>query len=378
MSVISYDVVVVGAGPAGAVAARESARSGARVLLADRASFPRWKVCGACLGPGGLQALHRAGLGTLPERLGAVPLVNFSVATGQRTARMRLRGNVALSRLAFDEALVVEAVAAGVTFRSAARVSLTTGSQGADYVTLELRPVGSSDAGSEVVHAAVVVDATGLSGGLGESRPDVATDSRVGVGAVFRDPPSDVLPGDLHMIVDPTGYAGMVRDEAGRLNIAAAIDREALAEHGIAEAVRRIVGGRRGGAMLERDPEFGWKGTPALTRRRGRLAEHRLFRVGDAGGYVEPFTGEGMGWALSSGIDVASFVTRALNDWTDDIARGWHRDQSRRMARSQRFCRLLSGGLRRPGLVRASVRLLERYPSAARPLVAAGSLPVHS
>src|SRR5262249_23647918 len=44
-----WDAVVVGAGPAGALAARELARLGAAVLLVDRATFPRWKVCGCCL-----------------------------------------------------------------------------------------------------------------------------------------------------------------------------------------------------------------------------------------------------------------------------------------------------------------------------------------
>ena len=44
-----WDVLVIGAGPAGAVAAREVARRGARVLLADRSAFPRGKVCGCCL-----------------------------------------------------------------------------------------------------------------------------------------------------------------------------------------------------------------------------------------------------------------------------------------------------------------------------------------
>jgi flavin-dependent dehydrogenase len=46
-----WDVVVVGAGPAGAMAARELARRGAGVLLVDRAQFPRYKVCGGCLNP---------------------------------------------------------------------------------------------------------------------------------------------------------------------------------------------------------------------------------------------------------------------------------------------------------------------------------------
>jgi len=45
----TWDAIVLGAGPAGALAARQLGASGARVLLVDRKAFPRWKVCGACL-----------------------------------------------------------------------------------------------------------------------------------------------------------------------------------------------------------------------------------------------------------------------------------------------------------------------------------------
>src|SRR5262249_19506522 len=57
-----WDAAIVGAGPAGAVAASTLARSGWSVLLVDRASFPRGKVCGCCLGGAALDALEQAGV----------------------------------------------------------------------------------------------------------------------------------------------------------------------------------------------------------------------------------------------------------------------------------------------------------------------------
>ena len=60
-----WDVAVVGAGPAGSLAARELARRGAAVLLIDRARFPRYKVCGGCLNPRAIRQLEKAGLGNL-------------------------------------------------------------------------------------------------------------------------------------------------------------------------------------------------------------------------------------------------------------------------------------------------------------------------
>ena len=60
-----WDLIVIGAGPAGAMAARQAALGGARVLLVDRASFPRRKVCGCCLNGAALGVLTDVGLGTL-------------------------------------------------------------------------------------------------------------------------------------------------------------------------------------------------------------------------------------------------------------------------------------------------------------------------
>ncbi len=59
----TWDAVVVGAGPAGALAAHQLAVGGARVLLVEKKRFPRWKVCGACLNGQALAVLDSTGLG---------------------------------------------------------------------------------------------------------------------------------------------------------------------------------------------------------------------------------------------------------------------------------------------------------------------------
>jgi len=78
-----YDVVVVGAGPAGAVTAFTAARRGLEVLLLDRAVFPRFKVCGCCLNARALNTLERVGLADVVVELGAA-----------RLDRLDIRGNV--------------------------------------------------------------------------------------------------------------------------------------------------------------------------------------------------------------------------------------------------------------------------------------------
>ena len=83
-----WDAVVIGAGPAGALTARELARLGLRVLLVDRAKFPRNKVCGCCLNGAALAALRELGLGSIADA--GVPLTDMKLAAG---AHPRLCGS---------------------------------------------------------------------------------------------------------------------------------------------------------------------------------------------------------------------------------------------------------------------------------------------
>src|SRR5580658_10826881 len=83
-----WDVIVIGAGPAGSVTALELARLGCRVLLVDKASFPRSKVCGCCLNGAAIGTLHDLGLGNVLAD--AVSLNRVSIAAGSRVADVKL------------------------------------------------------------------------------------------------------------------------------------------------------------------------------------------------------------------------------------------------------------------------------------------------
>ena len=134
-----------------------------------------------------------------------------------------------------------------------------------------------------------------------------AGDSRIGLGVVASEFPDDFKPGTIYMAVGRDGYVGLTRVGGQQLNISAALDRAAVKESSPAEVCRRIITGADFPVcheMLAAD----WRGTVGLTRRRKKLAATRLFAVGDAAGYVEPFTGEGMSWAIRSGLAVVPFV----------------------------------------------------------------------
>ena len=116
------DVVVIGAGPAGATAACMLGERGHRVLLVDRASFPRAKVCGCCLAPGGQGVLRSLGLDELVDE--GVPLDTTIVHGAGRSTTLRFPGSVTLSRERLDPALIEAARRRGVEFRPRTRATV--------------------------------------------------------------------------------------------------------------------------------------------------------------------------------------------------------------------------------------------------------------
>jgi flavin-dependent dehydrogenase len=112
-----------------------------------------------------------------------------------------------------------------------------------------------------------------------------------------------------------------------------------------------------------------WKGTPALTRRPQRVAGPGWFAVGDAAGYVEPFTGEGMAWAIGGALALAPIAIRSLALGSDAGIREWTRSHARLIGRRQWSCRLLARLLRSPRASRWLIAALSVAPGLAGPVV---------
>ncbi|MEZ6243183.1 MAG: FAD-dependent oxidoreductase [Phycisphaerales bacterium] len=354
----ALDVVVVGGGPAGSMTARELARRGIGVLLVEKREMPRWKVCGACVGALGARTLARVGLGGLLGSIGARELAGVEVYAGERRARVGLHGMASVSRGALDAALVSEAAAEG------ARVVTGVIAARSDGGNVLLR---TGETRVEVVARAVVLACglgSGAAWGLGEAR--VRDASWIGVGTVTE---WDRRVGDgsgLVMLVGRRGYLGCARLEDGRANWAAAVDPEAVRAAGsVEEALRGVCA--EAGMDASVVPGEGWKGTPRLTRV-GCVEHGGTYAVGDAAGYVEPITGEGISWAMAGGVALGEHLAGAL---THELEPGSWARQWRRMMRVRRArCALVAQTLRHPGVVSGAVAALGWRPALGGVVVA--------
>jgi flavin-dependent dehydrogenase len=361
----TVDALVVGAGPAGSLTACLAARAGLRVLLVERATFPRTKVCGCCLNPAGLAVLERAGLGHVPSELGAVPLSRIQIGAGRAGAVLPLTG-VSLSRAALDAALAAAAVEAGATFMPG-----TTARLGDVEAACRVVELTNSQATS-TVRARVVVAADGLGGsllaraGLDAARP--RADARIGAAVIVEANSDAYQPGTIYMACGRAGYLGLVRLEDGRLDLACAVNPDAVAGKGIGPIAAGLLS-EVGWPVPDEVEAAPWKGTPRLTRSATTLAAERLFVVGDAAGYVEPFTGQGMAWALTGAEAVAPLVVAGCRAWSCDLIGHWERIYQSRVRGRQGLCGWLAWALRRPWLLRAATRILGVWPGLAAPVL---------
>ncbi len=307
-----FDALVVGAGPAGSIAALVLARGGARVALVDKATFPRDKACGDLVGPRGVQLLTDLDL-IVP---GAIPVRDMIVVgpTGRRVRLPCFPGRtysdhaLAVPRTSFDAMLREAAVAAGAVPFIGQAVEPLEGSSGIDGFAL---------AGGIRLRADTIVGADGATTRVGEAAGLVDHD-RVMWGFAIRSYLDQVV--DLPAIVlwEPSrwralpGYGWLFPGPDGRANVGLGVGT--LADRATAsQAVQRmpefldhlqhldlLSAGPHPSARLGGWLKMGMVGTTP--------AAGRVLLVGDAAGLVNPLQGEGIAQAMRSGQAAASAI----------------------------------------------------------------------
>jgi flavin-dependent dehydrogenase len=362
-----WDAIVVGAGPAGALAARQFALAGLKTLLVDAKRFPREKVCGGYLNSRALEALRQAGLALVTTDAREPAVTQLEVIRGRLRTRFRLRPGRVICRRTFDAALIDAAAVAGAKVLTGAQAVVDPAVLGSTRRIIIVR-----DGGQESFHARVVISADGLSRTSVRHLPEcaafIAPNSRVGIGAIVSGGFQDCPAGQLTMVLSRHGYVGISRVKEQQFNVAAAMDRKALLRTPPAKIVADIM--TYAGISFPVDLSSAhWRGTPPLTSRPKHVAAERVLLIGDAGGYIEPFTGEGMAFALESAIAITPLVVKAVQSWTPAVAANWEVLHQQMVRDRQRTCRRLAWILRRPWAASLTLGICRMMPGIAERMI---------
>ena len=337
------DVLIVGAGPAGAVAGAILARSGARVCLVDRATFPRDKLCGDTVNPGTLARLEVLGLADDIEARGL--RVDGMLVTGEGDVAIAgrypdRRGGRAIIRRDLDWLLLQRAIAAGCEFEPGVAVRRPVVDKGRPQPVVRGAVAGTSAASREL-RARVTIAADGrrstIAFGLGLARHPPRP-RRWAIGGYFENfAPLGGRPWGQTLGSDPTStfgemhvrrgrYIGVAPVPGGLTNVclvrpAGPADAE-LADPAamlIRELARdRALRDRAAGARLAAPPVV--LGPLAVDVR--DTAIDGLLLAGDAAGFIDPMTGDGLHFATRGGELAAAAALQALeHGWTGVHAR---------------------------------------------------------
>ncbi len=363
------DVLIAGAGPAGSLAAIHLARAGARVLMVDRATFPRDKLCGDTLNPGAMRVLERAGLRAAVEA--ASRPLDGMLLTGN--GGVQVRGTYghglyarALTRRVLDQLLVEAAVAAGVQFQDGVRVDRPMVEETGGRTVVRgavLCRTGGAAAAPLRVPAQVTIAADGrrsaLAFALGLARHP-ATPRRWAIGAYFEGLAGLDTVGEMHVRgphyigVSPVGADGLANvclvtpDRGGFADPAGLLERRLAADP--------LLGPRTATARrVTRPAILGPLAVDAIAS-----GAPGLLLAGDAAGFVDPMTGDGLRFALRGAELAAGVALAALEDPALDAAGRLAQARARAFGTKygvNRLLRRLVGTPRRVSVMAISARV---------------------
>lgn len=369
-------VIVVGAGPAGAITARLLAQQGLDVLLLDRESFPRAKPCGDCLSAGATALLERL---HLLDRVLAAPharLAGWHVIApdgGLTEGRFHATRALAVERAVFDKILVDAACEAGARLQRVRVGDLVRDSTGRRVVGVRGR---GPDGGAIEIGAELVVGADGLRSTVARRLGAVRRTPRLrklSLTAHIHAPDADRDQGEMHLL--DGGCIGLAPIGQGRANLTLVVSHAhaaALREWGTDRFLRHWmdqsprVRARVGDPAIERTLASGPFDWPV---RSAAIAGTAL--VGDAAGYFDPFTGQGIHHGMLAAEMLAGLVGPAVAAGQVGPALAAYARAHRRLARpARRLQQGIEAVLSRPALADRALRRLARAPAVMDRLVA--------
>lgn len=375
-----WDVLVAGAGPAGTVAATILARAGARVLIVDREKFPRNKLCGDSISPGTLAVLRRLNLSNWIETHG-LP-IDGMVLTGPRNARIEgrypgsLRGRT-LSRRDLDCWLLGEAIGAGAQFEDRVvvrRPLIEQSGHGRQDVRVTGVLVRTHTHNDAALRARVTIAADGrrsaLSFGLGLASHPVRP-RRWAVGAYFEGVADHTSMGEMHIRAGE--YVGVAPLANGVTNVCVVGTPAILMHLNDPQKVLRTaidrnatLRDRLAGARLVTRPIV--LGPLAVDTRTAGVPG--LLLAGDAAGFIDPITGDGLRFAVRGAELAAEAALEMLATGNPQMHLMLARRRRAAFASKWRFNRTLRHVVDSPAALRTAAFAATIAPSCIQVLVA--------
>jgi geranylgeranyl reductase family protein len=288
-----FDVAIVGGGPAGSTCAAVCATAGLETLLLERETFPREKVCGDCLNPACWPILARLALVDVIRNLphGILDRVEFIGIGGQSVAvKFPGEGEIAIKRSLFDQALLNRARELGAVIMEGATVTALS-SPNSDSMNWTITT------GDQTYQARTLVAADGRNSTVARICNLLPRSARERVALQTHLP----LPTDFgnRVVLQflPEGYAGQAPVGEGQLNLCLV---------GPPKKIERLRAWAEARFQIAND--HGWRTITPLTRAPIAVAQRSLFLIGDAAQVVEPFTGEGIYYAIATGTLAADAI----------------------------------------------------------------------
>ena len=368
------DVLVVGAGPAGTVAAGHLAKAGVRVRLVDRVTFPRNKLCGDTLNPGSLAMLSRIDPCLASRvRAHALPITGMTV-TGPGGAAVSADypdgfSGAALTRSDLDQWLLEYAIAAGAGFDAGLTVNAPVLSERSRHV----EGVRVSCRGREYeLRARVVVAADGRASRLARTMQlsrFAKSPQRWAHGAYFTNVDGLSAHGEMHIRQD--GYVGVAPLPGGVANVCVVRSRPNLTHGESAESVvARGIGADPGLAArftrARRVSDVAVLGPLAVDSSAAGCPG--LLLAGDAAGFVDPMTGDGLRFAIRGGELAAEAALSELHSGKPAY-RQLHARRTREFAGKWRINRALRALVDSPRSLIVAAHAAHAWPAPVTHLV---------
>ena len=351
MEAAQFDLIIVGAGPAGSACAITAARAGAKVLLLEKDRFPRQKVCGEFVSPESLGLLH----GFLDDGRfqSCTKVVGSRIFLDDKLLSLPVSPAAqSIPRFDLDAALFATAQSAGVT-----------ACEGVTVYAVQRDKTFYVRTSEKTFAARAVVNATGRWSKL--TQFDVAgKDKWIGLKAHFTEPSP---PQTVDLYFFPGGYCGVTPVGPNSVNACAMVRADAA--HTLEDVFSKEP------RLYERSrawqPLFATVTTSPLYFREPETESDGVFLAGDAAGFIDPFAGDGISLAIQSGTLAAQSIVPFLRGSCslEQAHQQYYAAYRKRFAPAFRNAARLRGALAAPKWFRSAALAFAAVPGVGNMLV---------